>query len=90
MLTNSFSRIKSKLPHFADGGLLRDVAQDQTARGVSNFGKNMASNINNTANISVALVRDEQEGMKQLLKSPEGQRIMLDFSKRYAKLTSRF
>lgn len=84
----NFSRIKSKLPHFANGGLL-DIAQDQTARGVSNFGKNMASNINNTANISVALVRDEQEGMRELLKSAEGQKIMMDFSRKYAKFTSR-
>ena len=82
------SKIKSKLPHFADGGLI-NIAQDQTARGVSSFGKNMASNINNTANISVALVRDEQEGMKELLKSAEGQKIMMDFSRRYAKFTSR-
>ena len=84
----NFSKIKSRIPHFADGGLL-DIAQDQTARGVSNFGKNMASNINNTANISVALVRDEQEGMRQLLKSSEGQKIMLDFSRKYAKFTSK-
>lgn len=82
------SKIKSRLPHFANGGLL-NIAQDQTARGVSNFGKNMASNINNTANISVALVRDEQEGMRQLLKSSEGQKIMLDFSRKYAKFTSK-
>jgi hypothetical protein len=82
------SRIKSRIPHFADGGLIKNIAQDGTARGVSSFGKNMASNISNTTNFSVALVRDEVEAQKQLLKSPEGQKIMLDFSRKYAKFTS--
>jgi hypothetical protein len=57
---------------------------------MGNFGRDISNNISNTANINVALVRDEREGMKQLLKSPEGQRIMLDFSKKYASVTSRF
>lgn len=83
------SRIKSRIPHFADGGLIKNIAQDGTARGVSSFGKNMASNISNTTNFSVALVRDEVEAQKQLLKSPEGQKIMLDFSRKYARFTSR-
>ena len=82
------SKIKSRLPHFASGGMISDVAQDSTIRGVSNFGKSMASNINNVNNFSVALVRDEKEGMRELLKSPEGQRLLLDFSKKYARFTS--
>lgn len=88
--SGNFTKIKSGIPHYAQGGLVSDLAQEQTARGISNFGKDISSNISNTANISVALVRDEQEGMKQLLRSPEGQRIMLDFSRRYASVTSRF
>ena len=82
------SKIKSRLPHFASGGMISDVAQDSTIRGVSNFGKSMASNINNVNNFSVALVRDEKEGMRELLKSAEGQRLLLDFSKKYARFTS--
>ena len=86
----NFTKIKSGVHHYAQGGLVSDLAQEQTARGISNFGKDISNNISNTANISVALVRDEQEGMKQLLRSPEGQRIMLDFSRKYASVTSRF
>jgi len=86
----TFAMIRPKVRHYASGGLVSELAQEQTARGLSNFGKDVGTNISNTANISVALVRDEQEGMKQLLRSPEGQRIMLDFSRRYASVTSRF
>lgn len=86
----NFTRLRTKAHHYASGGLVSELAQEQTARGLSNFGKDVGTNISNTANISVALVRDEQEGMKQLLRSPEGQRIMLDFSRRYASVTSRF
>lgn len=88
--SGNFTKIRSGIPHYAQGGLVSDLAQEQTARGISNFGKDISNNISNTANISVALVRDEQEGMKQLLRSPEGQRIMLDFSRKYASVTSRF
>ena len=86
----TFTKINPKVAHFAQGGLVSHLAQEQTARGISNFGKDISNNISNTANISVALVRDEQEGMKQLLRSPEGQRIMLDFSRKYASVTRRF
>lgn len=86
----TFSMLKPKVHHYAEGGLVSELAQEQTARGMGNFGRDISNNISNTANINVALVRDEREGMKQLLKSPEGQRIMLDFSKKYASVTSRF
>lgn len=86
----NFTKVRTGVHHYAQGGLVSDLAQEQTARGISNFGKDISNNISNTANISVALVRDEQEGMKQLLRSPEGQRIMLDFSRKYASVTSRF
>ena len=54
----NFTKIKSGIPHYAQGGLVSDLAQEQTARGISNFGKDISNNISNTANISVALVRD--------------------------------
>ena len=54
------------------------------------FGQSLSNNISNKATFNVALVRDEQEGMKQLLRSPDGQRILLDFQKQYASVTRRF
>lgn len=90
--SGTFSRIKAKPKGYADGGLIGDVVEKGTTRGISDFGKSISNNItnNNNATINVALVRDEQEGMRQLLKSPEGQRIMLDFSRKYARVTSKF
>lgn len=87
----NFAKIKSNVAHFAEGGLVETVARSEINEGMQGFAlKQNNQPINNTANINVALVRDEAEGMRQLLKSPEGQRIMLDFSKRYASITSRF
>ena len=85
----SFSRIPVRVAKFASGGSVQDTI-NSVSNGVDSFAGKLSSNISNTANINVALVRDEQEGMKQLLQSPEGQRILLDFSRRYAKVTSRF
>lgn len=85
----SFSRIPVKIPKFASGGSVQDTINNVSS-GVDSFAGKLSSNISNTANINVALVRDEQEGMKQLLKSPDGQRILLDFSRKYARVTSRF
>lgn len=85
----SFSRIPVRIPKFANGGSVQDTI-NSVSSGVDSFAGKLSSNISNTANINVALVRDEQEGMKQLLKSPDGQRILLDFSRKYARVTSRF
>ena len=85
----SFSRIPVRVAKFASGGSVQDTI-NSVSNGVDSFAGKLSSNISNTANINVALVRDEQEGMKQLLQSPEGQRILLDFSRRYARVTSRF
>lgn len=87
--SGSFSRIPVRVPKFANGGSVQDTINNVSS-GVDSFAGKLSSNISNTANINVALVRDEQEGMKQLLKSPDGQRILLDFSRKYARVTSRF
>lgn len=87
--SGSFSRIPVRVPKFAGGGSVQDTINNVSS-GVDSFAGKLSSNISNTANINVALVRDEQEGMKQLLKSPDGQRILLDFSRKYARVTSRF
>lgn len=87
--SGSFSRIPVRVHKFANGGSVQDTINNVSS-GVDSFAGKLSSNISNTANINVALVRDEQEGMKQLLKSPDGQRILLDFSRKYARVTSRF
>lgn len=87
--SGSFSRIPVRVAKFASGGSVQDTI-NSVSSGVDSFAGKLSSNISNTANINVALVRDEQEGMKQLLKSPDGQRILLDFSRKYARVTSRF
>lgn len=88
----NFTKIKSGVQHFAEGGLVENVARSEINEGMQGFANQQRNNqpINNTAHINVALVRDEAEGFRQLLKSPEGQRIMLDFSRKYASVTSRF
>ena len=90
--SGSFTKIRSGVQHFAEGGLVENVARSEINEGMQGFANQQRNNqpINNTAHINVALVRDEAEGFRQLLKSPEGQRIMLDFSRKYASVTSRF
>ena len=86
----NFTKLHMPIARFADGGSVLKEASDSTSRGVESFANNIGTNISNTSNISIALVRDEQEGMKQLLRSPDGQRILLDFQKQYASVTRRF
>lgn len=86
----NFTKLHMPVARFADGGSVLKEASDSTSRGVESFANNIGTNISNTSNISIALVRDEQEGMKQLLRSPDGQRILLDFQKQYASVTRRF
>ena len=87
--SGKLSRIPINVPKFADGGAI-DTSRQEVGAGMQTFGQSLSNNISNKATFNVALVRDEQEGMKQLLRSPEGQRIMLDFQKQYASVTRRF
>ena len=87
--SGKLSRIPVHVPKFADGGAI-DTSRQEVGTGMQTFGQSLSNNISNKATFNVALVRDEQEGMKQLLRSPEGQRIMLDFQKQYASVTRRF
>ena len=85
-----FSRVPVNVAHFANGGAVNDTASKAVGEGINNFGQTLSNNISNKATFNVALVRDEREGMKQLLKSTEGQRILLDFQRQYASVTRRF
>ena len=87
--SGKLSRIPIHVHKFADGGAI-DTSRQEVGTGMQTFGQSLSNNISNKATFNVALVRDEQEGMKQLLRSPDGQRILLDFQKQYASVTRRF
>ena len=57
---------------------------------VQSLGGVIGQHMSNTATFNVALVRDEQEAMASFMRSSHGQRIMLDFSKKYANVTRSF
>jgi hypothetical protein len=84
-----FSAVYARLPKFANGGVVGEGIQN-TARGMASFADTIGTNVSTTNNMSIALVRDENEAMEHFMKNGNGQRIMLDFSKKYAKLTSKF
>lgn len=84
-----FSRIRARVPKFATGGAV-DLARRGVSTGMSAFAGKIGTNVSTTNHLNVALVRDEQEGMKELLKSREGKRILLDFSRKYASMTTKF
>lgn len=83
----NFAKIHPHIPKFADGGAVKSVTSSNLG---DKFAGTLGSSINNTANLNVALVRDEQEAMSSFMRSPKGQRIMLDFSRKYANVTRRF
>lgn len=87
--SGNFAKIRSTIPHFADGGVLGNASVENTARGISSFAQGIGSHISSTNKFNIALVRDEQEAMREFMRGGEGQRIMLDFSKRNAAFTSR-
>lgn len=84
-----FAKIRTKIPHFAKGGVLGD-AQQSTARGMSGFAQNIGTSVSTTNNMNVALVRDEQEAMSHFMRSPQGQRILCDFSRGNGRVFARF
>jgi hypothetical protein len=85
-----FSSIYARLPAYADGGVVGGIGSETTASGVSSFAQNLGSKVSTTNNMNIALVRDEAEAMTHFMKSGSGQRIMLDFSRKNASITSRF
>lgn len=85
----SFSRIRTKPLHLASGGVIGN-AQQSTARGMTDFARNVGTNVSTTNNMSVALVRDENEAMKHFMRSPEGQKILVDFQRGNGRVFTRF
>jgi hypothetical protein len=83
----NFSRIRTR--HLASGGVLGN-AQQSTARGMTDFARNIGTNVSTTNNMSVALVRDENEAMKHFMRSPEGQKILVDFQRGNGRVFTRF
>lgn len=86
----NFTKIKTSIPHFADGGIIGD-AQQNTARGMTDFASSMGKNVSVNNNMSIALVRDESEALNAWAKSPSGgQKFLVDFMKGNARVFSRF
>ena len=84
----NFSRIPNliNVPKFADGG---EVAAQETARGMSTFASTLGTNVSSTTNMNVALVSNQEEAIAHFMRSPRGQRIMLDFTRGSAKFTNK-
>ena len=84
----SFSRIPVNIAHFADGGAVDNLAMQETARGMSTFAGRIGTQVSNTTNMSVALVGNKEEAIEHFMRSPRGQKIMLDFNKDTARFTN--
>lgn len=84
----TFSRIPVNIAHFADGGAVDNLAMQETARGMSTFAGRIGTQVSNTTNMSVALVGNREEAIEHFMKSPRGQKIMLDFNKDTARFTN--
>ena len=86
----TFARIHTKVPRFAEGGLVKEATNGVGSKMAQSMGGVIGQHMSNTATFNVALVRDEQEAMASFMRSSHGQRIMLDFSKKYANVTRSF
>lgn len=87
--SGGMTKIRARLPHFAEGGYVGDIQKD-TARGMQSFANTIGTSVSTTNNMNIALVRDEDEAMSHFMRSPNGQKIMLDFNRKTAHLTSQF
>lgn len=81
--SGSFSRIPVRVSKFAGGGIVNEGIEN-TARGMTDFAKNIGTNVSTTNRINLALVRNEDEAMEHFMRSGAGQRAMLDFTRRNA------
>lgn len=87
--SGAFTRMKTSLPRFAEGGYVGDALQD-TARGMTDFAKSIGTSVSTTNNMNVALVRNEQEAYEHFMRSPQGQKILVDFQKGNGRVFARF
>lgn len=85
-----FSKIRATLPHFAEGGFVGE-AQQSTARGMTDFAKGVGSEVHTTNNMNIALVRDEQEAIREWAKNPNGgKRFVIDMMRQAGVIQARF
>ena len=83
-----FASIRARVPKFATGGFVGNAGTETTARGLESFANNVGTSVSNTTKLNVALVKDEQEAVRHFMRSGEGQRIMLDFTRNHASMIS--
>lgn len=87
--SGAFTRMKTSLPRFAEGGYVGDALQD-TARGMTDFAKSIGTSVSTTNNMNIALVEDREAGMNHFMRSPKGQNILVDFMKGNGRVFARF
>lgn len=85
----NFSKIRANIPHFADGGFTGDAYQG-TARGMTDFAKNIGANVTTNNQMNIALVEDRNSALEHFMRSPRGQNILVDFMKGNGRVFSRF
>ena len=86
----NFAKLHMPIARFADGGSVLKEASDSTSRGVESFANNIGTNISNTNNISIGLVRDDDAIIANFLHSSKGQKYLLDFNRKNAKIINTF
>lgn len=86
----NFTKLHMPVARFADGGSVLKEASDSTARGAESFANNIGTNISNTNNISIGLIRDDDAIIANFLHSSKGQKYLLDFSRKNAKIINTF
>lgn len=86
----NFTKLHMPIARFADGGSVLREASDSTSRGVESFANNIGTNISNTNNISIGLVRDDDAIIANFLHSSKGQKYLLDFNRKNAKIINTF
>ncbi len=86
----NFTKLHMPIARFADGGSVLKEASDSTSRGVESFANNIGTNISNTNNISIGLVRDDDAIIANFLHSSKGQKYLLDFNRKNAKIINTF
>ncbi len=86
----NFTKLHMPIARFADGGSVLREASDSTSRGVESFANNIGTNISNTNNISIGLIRDDDAIIANFLHSSKGQKYLLDFNRKNAKIINTF
>lgn len=84
-----FTKIRATLPHFATGGVVNEAMQS-TAKGMTDFASSIGTSVSTTNQMNIALVRDENSAIEHFMRSPKGQKILVDFNKGNSTIFSRF